>query len=171
MYEGRKLSPVEEKVLNKGRFLGLHSALKLNIYLWKSVYLAYPETFWLGFRQAFSKLNNDDLLYDQITVAISTSVELLSIQFFAFFSFVFLSSFGVFFGFFEVCFLFLFFSFFSFFSRFIIIEDNCEYTISALAYSTGKLEFTPSTSWGSFIVVFLSVYFLVTACFFIYGFW
>jgi hypothetical protein len=51
-----------------------YSALKLNIYLWKSVYLAYPETFWLGFRQAFSKLNNDDLLYDQITVAISTTM-------------------------------------------------------------------------------------------------
>lgn len=112
MYEGRKLSPVEEKVLNKGRFLGLHSALKLNIYLWKSFYLAYPETFWLGFRQAFSKLNNHDSFYDQITVAISTSVELLSIQFFAFFLFCF---FFVFCFFFEVCFLFLFLSFFFFF--------------------------------------------------------
>jgi hypothetical protein len=69
------------------------STLKLNIYLWKSFYLAYPETFWLGFRQAFSKLNNDDSFYDQITVAISTSVELLSIQFFAFFFFFFFSFF------------------------------------------------------------------------------
>ena len=167
------LSPVEEKVLNKGRFLGLHSALKLNIYLWKSFYLAYPETFWLGFREVFSKLNNDDSLYDRITVANSTSVELLSIQSFAVFCFVFVCL--VFFGGGGFVFCFCFFSpFFPLFSRFIIIEDNCVYTISALAYSTGKLEFTPSTAWGlcsccsviSFqcsalptIVVFLSVYF------------